>query len=614
MRHMKKAVFATVIISFFYGFDIVEGKGLPKIDKLLPPQTVLLLKTDNFQQLTSRFEKTNIYKLYKDPVMTNFLDDAKSKWQGKIAEMGNNNEIFKTVLEADVRPQGKVAFALTMNNMTEKQVPFLLIAEWGDNVTKAKEVIEKMVEKAVEDGANRKTEDYRGVSIVIIIKEVPPKKAPFSGQTNMPVEPEPIKTYYCFVDDCLIGAFNVDTLKFVIAQIKGAGSPTLADEANYTTTMKTVGPYHDVDLFVNIKHIIKTVLAEDTKGVARSAITNLGFDNVASFGCAVGIAREPRSSFTAKAFLKIDGAKKGVCKMLDMESAPIKAPGFIPDSTYSLAFLNLNIQKAYTELANILASFSPQAGALFYVPLIPATPEGEPGLQLKSGIIDHLGSQIIVAQYSNKPFTETQTPSETALALSVNNRTALENSMAALHSKLIAPNNPDARRQLLGHTIYIISLQGIPFFGGGMSPMQDTPSASNPQIPALAFTVTDTHLILGTEPIVEKAIRTLTSKQASSVGSAEWFTKAKASIPSVVGLACASNNIDSAEVSWWIFKQGAKSQGPLAQHFGPGGLGQLFNPQLLPDFKTVKKYFGVHSLYGVSRQDGFFYEFRDTDF
>ncbi len=103
-----------------------------------------------------------------------------------------------------------------------------------------------MVQKAIENGANRKNEDYRGVSITTIIQN------PSSAIS------------YCFMDDCLAGAMNLDILKFVIAHIKGASSPALAGDADYTTTMKTVGPYHDIDFYVNIKHIIETIVAEDT--------------------------------------------------------------------------------------------------------------------------------------------------------------------------------------------------------------------------------------------------------------------------------------------------------------------------------------------------------------
>jgi hypothetical protein len=36
----------------------------------------------------------------------------------------------------------------------------------------------------------------------------------------------------------------------------------------------------------------------------------------------------------------------------------------------------------------------------------------------------------------------------------------------------------------------------------------------------------------------------------------------------------------------------------------------LLDFSLLPEFDAVKKYFGLSAFYGISRQDGFFFEFK----
>ena len=39
----------------------------------------------------------------------------------------------------------------------------------------------------------------------------------------------------------------------------------------------------------------------------------------------------------------------------------------------------------------------------------------------------------------------------------------------------------------------------------------------------------------------------------------------------------------------------------------------LFDFSLLPEFDKVRKYFGVSASYGVSRPDGFYFEFKHID-
>ena len=613
----QNAKLFTFYFSLFTFFSAsVQAVVLPKTAKLIPPETVLLVDVDNFSQLKTQFEKTNLYKLYKDPAIVAFVEDFKTKWREKIRQ--SEDKILKAIVDADVLPEGRVALALVLNEQTkDNEPPFLLISQWGKNTSKIKEAVDKMVKKAIEDGSHRKTEDYRGVTIVTMIKESESVKVPdFSkykpDQNDVPMktmQPPPTETHHCFIDDCLIASMNLDVLKFVIAHVKGAGSPTLADDTDYTATIGATGPYHDIDFYVNIKQIIKTIVAEDSTGKSRSSIANLGLGNVASAGSSIGLGRGG-SSCHGKTFFKIDGPKKGIFKMLDLESGLLRTPRFISASTYSIAFLNLNIRRAYDELYNILYSFNPEYAAIMLVPLLPPGPDGQPGVELKGDIINHLGSQIVIAQSVNKPFSSGSTPKESLVAVAVNDRRALEKSLQLFHSKVIAPNNPDARRELLGHTIYLLTMPPLPFFPTGVTPMQSPAELSTPPLPKLALTVTDTHLILGTESTVERAIRTLSSPAAPSVGSATWFTSAKLAVPSLVGLAWLEDSAVSSEILWWMTKQGHKPEASLSLGLGLQGFGELINPTLLPEFDTVRKYFGLSTFYGASRPDGFFFEFK----
>lgn len=59
------------------------AKVLPRTAGLVPPETLILVDIDNFNQLKTKFEKTNLYKLYKDPAMAAFVEDFKTKLRKK---------------------------------------------------------------------------------------------------------------------------------------------------------------------------------------------------------------------------------------------------------------------------------------------------------------------------------------------------------------------------------------------------------------------------------------------------------------------------------------------------------------------------------------------------
>ncbi len=601
----------------------VRAETLADTAKLIPPETILLMNINDFSRLKSQFEKTNFYKLCKDPAMAAFVDDFKNKWQEKIRKL--DNELMRVIANADALPQGRLAVALILNKQTidAKEPPLLLITQWGRAIDKIKEAVDKMVKKAIEDGAHRKTENYRGVSITTII-------------------PRPSTSLsYCFVDDCLIGAISPDILKFVIAHIKGADSPTLADDADYTATMKAVGLGREriqgkIDFYVNIKQIVRTIIDKDATGRAKTMMRNFGVDNVTSFGCSIGPGPSTAGSEVSfgKAFLKVRGEKKGICKVFDIESAVFRAPPFIPTSVYSVSFVNLNIKKAYNELGNILSGFSPQLAAIMYMPLLPPSPQGEPALQLKADIVDHLGSQIIVAQSIGEPLSNVSAPrlTKSLIAVAISNPSALEKSLSLLHSKLLAANNPDARRQLLGHTIYLVDLASmLPTpLRRPRRPMQNLTEPMTPKMPEkAAFTVTDTHLIFAGEFAVEQVIRALNSTENLSIDSTQWFNRAKSIIPSVVGLASLQNDAASGEFFWPELRElkkktnksrdtdlgtqigvGVNSSSPFPQMMFSQAGSDLLDFSLLPEFDAVRKYFGLSAFYGLSRPGGFFFEFK----
>ena len=634
MRHPVKSYshnsFFVSIIILLTILVSAHAKPLPKNAKLVPPETIVLLDIDNFSQAKIQFEKTNIYKLYKDPVMAAFVESAKVKIKEKIRKM--DSDIAYAVFDSEMLPQGRLAVALVLANNADPEKPaFLLISQWGQALLQLKEVIDKAVKKSIEKGSHPKNEDYRGTSITTIIEELPPLIVPDvnnfrpdqndelnSSQPTKSIPQPPSKISYCFLDDSLFVSDDIELIKFALAHIDSASSPSLADEPDFIASMAETGPFHDVDCFINLKHFIKSTTGSDPSGMAQTYSNNLGLSNLSSLAISLGFAKTPVNSWTGKIFIKVNGAKKGILKILEAESAALKAPRFIPSSASSLMVFNLNIPKAYDEIYTIMNGFSPAYAAMFTAPLIPPGQQGEPALQLKGDIIDHLGSQILTAQLLNKPFSADASPSDTLIAVAVSNRSALEKSLSLLHSKVTASDNTNNKRQLLGHTLYLLNPSQLPpFLHPGLSQMKTLADAKEPKFPNTAFTITDTHLIFGSEQIVERAIRTLDGASSASLDSAAWFSSAKSSLPSLVGFASLEDNVAATELFWWMLKESGKKS-PLHSSLGQNaGLllpyvgDDIFNFTLLPSFDSIKKYWGLSVFYGVSKPQGFFLEFKD---
>jgi len=603
---------AFVICIVFAAVMVVGAKGaaLPKTAELVGADTALLMDISDFNQFRTKFEKCSVYKLYNDPAMSAFAKNFTAKVREKIE--GDKDSLVKGILDANVMPEGRLAFVMTTG---QQEMSIMLISQWGRNVGKIRDIIEKMAARSVEKGAHRGIESYRDVNIVTLTAEKPAVKNSddkMTAKTGLSFT----KDVYCFVGDCLIMASDAEAVKFVVSQMRGAGTSSLAGDTDYIATMGAVGPYHDVDIYVNFKRMIKQMTDEDTTGESQKEIVNLGLDGVGGLGFSLGIAPDAESSVRGRMFLRTTGTRRGVLKMLEMRSEPLHVPRFVPASACSVSFLNVDIKRAYDELCSIIYGFEPTAAMMLQQPIPGTGSDSEPGITIRPDIIAYLGSEIVIAQSVNKPFSKGKEPTEIYVAVGINNRAALEKSLSLIHKRLMVPNNPEPTRELLGYTLYLMGPAGIPVLGGSVPMVEAGPQRATPKGERLAFTITDTHLIFGQEPAVERAIRTLGGAQSEPVSSAKWFNVAKSAVPSVVGSAGFEDNSASGELLWWMLKDSAESRrasmgmGPAAAVLaGPDAWG-FADFSLLPEFGAVKKYFGLSAGYCISRPDGFFFEFK----
>jgi hypothetical protein len=609
-----RAAFSICVICAAVMVVSAKGAGLPRTTELVGVDTVLLVDISDFNQFRTKFEKCSVYKLYNDPAMSAFAKNFTGKVREKIE--GDKDSFVKGILDANVMPEGRLAFVMTAG---QQEMSMALISQWGRNVGKMKDVIEKMAARAVEKGAHRGIESYRDVNIITLTTETAAEKSSVKysdDNTAAKTGPVSVKDVYCFVDDCLITASDAEAAKFIVSQIRGAGASSLAGDTDYIATMGAVGPYHDVDIYVNFKRVIKRLADGDTTGESQKEIANLGLDGVGGLGFSLGFAPDAESSVRGRMFLRTTGTRKGVLKMLEMRSEPVRVPRFVPASVCSVSFLNLDIKRAYDELCSIIYGFEPAAALMLQQPIPGTGSDSEPGITIRPDIIAYLGSEIVIAQSVNKPFSKGKEPTEIYVAVGVNNRAALEKSLSLIHKRLMVPNNPEPTRELLGYTLYLMGPAGIPVLGGSVPMVETGPQRATPKGERLAFTITDTHLIFGQEPAVERAIRTLGGAESEPVSSAKWFNIAKSAVPSVVGSAGFEDNSASGELLWWMLKDSAKSRradigmGPAAAVLAGPDAWDFADFSLLPEFGAVKKYFGLSAGYGISRPDGFFFEFK----
>ena len=219
---MKLRTVKNLIVSFVCALCIlssVNARVLPEAAKLLPAETVLLININDFSQFRNQLEKSSIYKLQKDPAMAAFCSNFETNWRNKMRQ--SDNDFIKTIADVNSMPTGRVTLALVLNEKTIKsnEPPILSITQWGTNIDKIKKTVNKMVDKAIEDGCRRTIEQHGSFKIITLSGASEPNGISASSDGLS----------YCFVDDCLVVSPDAELVRFVTAHIAGSAGWSLVN-------------------------------------------------------------------------------------------------------------------------------------------------------------------------------------------------------------------------------------------------------------------------------------------------------------------------------------------------------------------------------------------------
>ena len=474
MTHFARVFLAASVLLGITG--IITAKPLPDTAKIIPPETAALINIHDVNSLQLQFQKTNLYKFYKDPAMAAFFKAFKSKWQDKMRE--SQDEISKMISDVNAFPSGRLAAAVLLNEKTRTtgEPMLLVVSQWGKNVNSVKTAVDKAAKKAVENGARQEKETIRGHEVITITQKEEPaanSEIPETRYNNVPIRPSPEnfasvepelnegiaenipsenqpqqdtkssdttgdKISFCFVEDVLVISEDIEVLKLVITRIEGGTGQSLADNENYQSAMKAVGPVHDFDIYINLEQIIK-FLSTQQGGMVSSQLASYGIDNVTSLGMAAEIGRASGTPMAIKGLLKINGAKKGVMKFIEPQNASMQLPRFLDTSSSAINFYNISIKNIYDELVKMMNTISPGFAAMMNMPLYQGDENGKGKIELRKDILDYLGPQITLASSIKKPFVAGSDSVKMLTAIAVTDRAALERSLATLHSRVLAP-------------------------------------------------------------------------------------------------------------------------------------------------------------------------------
>jgi hypothetical protein len=377
---------------------------------------------------------------------------------------------------------------------------------------------------------------------------------------------------------------SVSALKDLLAHADGR-EDSLAGNKSFQTVGQKVGDVGQVLWFLDIEQSIKLALgAMGEQGNAAQVEAQLqltGINGLKALGGRAGFNQGGYDAFT-KTFAYAPGDKQGLLKLLAFPPASIKPEAWVPAGVASYQTLNWDLDAFYSSLNELVDTLAP--GVLANLEQQIAGPQGE-GLSFQKDIFGPLGDRVSVITDFEKPVTDKS--QRFLFAIALEDAKAFESTLNKIFG--IANASPK-KRDFQGTTIYDIELPEIP-------------NAEEAGLPSsISLTIAKDSMFIASKPnLLEQVLR-----GGPSLADNPDFQMVAKNYPSQVSSFSYQRPDESARVVYDMVKTGQLTQAvnQARQAQGQPDMGQLFDPEKLPDFSVFAKYLTQSGGFGQQEADG----------
>ncbi len=197
-------------------------------ERLLPVTTKGAVFIANYQQLSAQWNKTQVGKLLKDPVMEPFAKDLRRQFQDRWS--GVNDRLGLTLEDLKGVPSGEIAVALARLG-PDKGATIILVDVTG-HLEQANAMLGKVAANMEKKNAKRTEHKVEGTTVIVF--DLPKTK-----------EEGPRQVVYFLSGNTLGAADDRGTIEGVLARMAGQGGQSLADVPAFQAVMKRCAAHSD---------------------------------------------------------------------------------------------------------------------------------------------------------------------------------------------------------------------------------------------------------------------------------------------------------------------------------------------------------------------------------
>ncbi len=463
------------------------GAAVPPAEKLLPPETLFVLSAPDWTRLMATLRQAPQARLWNDPAMKPFRTRLESKWTEEVVrplerDLGIRFADYRALL------QGQLTLAILPEDWLTKAggdgapglVLLLDVRDQGELLAKNLATLRQRLAAA---GKPIRTEKIRDVEFAVVHlttndipatvrRLLPQKQEVHELGANPAGKPSATQLVLGQQGSLLILSTTTAAAEKVVARLSGAGSPTLAESAEFEAGRQAL--FRESPLFgwLNAKQLLELAVQSFGAGQNTAAPSPIPRPNLDKLMTITGLGGLKSLAFDYRdagagpllgLFLNApEATRNGLLKLLAVEAKDAAPPAFIPADVLKFARYRIAGQQVIATLEAALNELSPGTFNFLLKNANEAVRLDEPDYDLRKNIFENLGDDVITFQKppQGKALADLEA-APTVVLIASPNADKLAASLKGLFIVALPQGGSPQVREYLGRKIYTVKLSGV---------------------------------------------------------------------------------------------------------------------------------------------------------
>jgi hypothetical protein len=611
---MVRNVLAASALALAVTAAAADPAGPNRLIPLLPAESEVVFLIEDIPEFLVSWPSTPLGRTWNDPAVKRFLapmrDDMElDRWE-EIVREGTGYELSE-ILDSFTGPAAVVI--LSTKEMMESEEagaepPMLALAEIGGDGEILRELLAVDLESSQEEAEE-------GL-------QIEPAEEEFRGETlhfwrEITADGETETNFWAIVDNIAVFAGSKDLLHRTVSGIKeDSGGASLESNQSFQSIRTRFSPY-DVLLYLNVAEFVpalmESIREEERKqreaagetakppnplGITNEAVYEaLGLDALHGVTFAYRLGEE-----TSRIDLGITyDEAPGIVRIMEAyRPGPVELPQFIPDDVLDASISNFSFPMTWKAVREILQRMSPQLDGMMEMQL--AQLKMNTGIDIEGSLLSSLGERFVDASF-RKPAAgpgggDTIGEPDQLFGIALADHQGLE-LVLELAKNMAGPFGfAFDEQEFLDQTIYVSKMPAAP---PGME--GEDPAAGPATPPGFSYALTPDYLFISVG--TSEPIRTVLSRMRQPGRSIWARPEVQVALEAFSDTASGISYMDFASLIMQIF-EGFVAVDQFGELEEKEAIGDICNPDALPDQKVLEKYLGL-AVGAIFREKGGLY-------